>query len=137
MVRLLLVAQLLLFLDGAKVNAAAATNAHGDFLSSTYTIDEAVRGREFLGYGVNPSAGTYRLLHDYPEPQRSELLDFMFKPNFGAAFHRIKVEIGGKTGRFLFPHPSTSNESPKKNVFRGWPGHGRQRGEPHAVRRSC
>ena len=39
-----------------------------------YSIDESQRGREFLGYGVNPSAGTYRLLHDYPEPQRSELL---------------------------------------------------------------
>ena len=46
-------------------------------------------------YGVNPSAGTYRLLHDYPEPQRTEILDWMFKPNFGASFHRIKVEIGG------------------------------------------
>ena len=110
MVRLPLVAQLLLllFLDGAKVDPAAATGApHGDYLSSTYTIDEAARGREFLGYGVNPSAGTYRLLHDYPEPQRSELLDFMFKPNFGASFHRIKVEIGGKT-RLLNPFCQTS-----------------------------
>jgi hypothetical protein len=43
------------------------------------------------GYGVNPSAGTYRLLHDYPEPQRTEILDFMFKPGFAASFHRIKV----------------------------------------------
>ena len=43
------------------------------------------------GYGVNPSAGTYRLLHDYPEPQRAEILDYMFTPNFGAAYHRIKV----------------------------------------------
>jgi galactosylceramidase len=48
-----------------------------------------------ISYGVNPSAGTYRLLHDYPEPQRTEILDWMFKPNFGASFHRIKVEIGG------------------------------------------
>ena len=40
-------------------------------LSTNYTIDEARRGRQFLGYGVNPSAGTYMLLHDYPEPQRS------------------------------------------------------------------
>ena len=41
------------------------------------------------------AAGTYRLLHDYPEPQRAEILDYMFKPNFGASYHRIKVEIGG------------------------------------------
>ena len=64
-------------------------------LSTHYLLNETARGREFLGYGVNPSAGTYRLLHDYPEPQRSEILDFMFKPNFGASYHRIKVEIGG------------------------------------------
>jgi galactosylceramidase len=71
-----------------------AAAAAGTF-AAAYSIDESRRGREFLGYGVNPSAGTYRLLHDYPEPQRSEVLDWMFKPNFGASFHRIKVEIGG------------------------------------------
>ena len=32
---------------------------------------------------------------DYPEPQRSELLDFLFKPNYGASLHHLKVEIGG------------------------------------------
>ena len=32
---------------------------------------------------------------DYPEPQRSEVLDFLFKPNFGASLHHLKVEIGG------------------------------------------
>ena len=69
--------------------------ADGMRLTTEYIVDETKRGREFLGYGVNPSAGTYRLLHDYPEPQRSELLDFMFTPSFGASFHRIKVEIGG------------------------------------------
>ena len=36
-----------------------------------------------------------RLLIDYPEPARSEILDFLFKPNYGAALHHLKVEIGG------------------------------------------
>ena len=63
--------------------------------SYSYLVNGSARGLEFLGYGVNPSAGTYRLLHDYPEPQRSEILDFMFLPEFGASYHRIKVEIGG------------------------------------------
>ena len=36
-----------------------------------------------------------RLLPDYPEKQRSEILDFLFKPNFGASLHMLKVEIGG------------------------------------------
>eukprot|EP01051_Picozoa_sp_SAG22_P015810 SAG22_NODE_2126_length_2972_cov_2.751479_2_plen_163_part_01 len=67
----------------ASVSSSLAAAPRGalqvDVLSSTYTIAEEARGREFLGYGVNPSAGTYRLLHDYPEPQRSEILDYMFK----------------------------------------------------------
>ena len=62
---------------------------------TSYTVDETHRGPVFMGYGVNPSAGTYRLLHDYPEPQRSEILDYMFRPGFGASYHRVKVEIGG------------------------------------------
>jgi len=78
----------------AKATAKATAKAKTDH-GLELTIDESQRDREFLGYGVNPSAGTYRLLHDYPEPQRSEILDFMFKPNFAASFHRIKVEIGG------------------------------------------
>jgi hypothetical protein len=32
---------------------------------------------------------------EYPEPQRSQVLDFLFKPKFGAAFQHLKVEIGG------------------------------------------
>jgi hypothetical protein len=35
------------------------------------------------------------LLRDYPEPQRSQILDYLFKPNFGASLHILKVEIGG------------------------------------------
>ena len=63
--------------------------------ATNYVVDVRATAREFLGYGVNPSAGTYRLLHDYPEPQRSELLDYLFLPNFGAAVQVLKLEIGG------------------------------------------
>jgi hypothetical protein len=69
---------------------AAAVAAAVAAVQTNYTVGGA-RGRAFLGYGVNPSAGTYRLLHDYPAPQRSEILDFMFLPNFGASYHRVKV----------------------------------------------
>jgi galactosylceramidase len=34
-------------------------------------------------------------LQDYNEPQRSQILDYLFKPNFGASLDIIKVEIGG------------------------------------------
>ena len=35
------------------------------------------------------------LLRDYPSPQREQILDYLFKPNFGANLHILKVEIGG------------------------------------------
>ena len=35
------------------------------------------------------------LLPSYPEPQRSTILDLLFKPNYGAALQILKVEIGG------------------------------------------
>ena len=37
-----------------------------------------------------------RLLIEYPEPQRREVLDYLFKPHFGAGFQHLKVEIGGE-----------------------------------------
>ena len=40
-------------------------------------------------------AGTARLLIDYVDPQRSEILDLLFKPGYGASFQHLKVEIGG------------------------------------------
>ena len=42
------------------------------------------------------SAGaSSRLLIDYPEPYRSQILDILFKPKFAASLHQLKVEIGG------------------------------------------
>ena len=34
-------------------------------------------------------------LVDYVEPQRSQILDYLFKPNYGASLQILKVEIGG------------------------------------------
>jgi O-glycosyl hydrolase len=63
--------------------------------SATVTIDPASGGRRFDGFGAISSAGNSRYLIDYPEPQRSQILDYLFKPGYGAALHILKVEIGG------------------------------------------
>lgn len=52
-------------------------------------------GRIFEGFGALSAGASSRLLYDYPEPQRSDILDYLFKPNFGANLHHLKVEIGG------------------------------------------
>ncbi|EDQ89733.1 uncharacterized protein MONBRDRAFT_480, partial [Monosiga brevicollis MX1] len=38
---------------------------------------------------------TTRLLVDYVEPARTQILDYLFVPNFGASLQLLKVEIGG------------------------------------------
>ncbi|ESN97869.1 hypothetical protein HELRODRAFT_85047, partial [Helobdella robusta] len=38
---------------------------------------------------------TSKLLVNYPEQQRNEILDYLFKPYYGASLQILKVEIGG------------------------------------------
>src|SRR6266536_4158089 len=61
------------------------------------TIDGRSRGRTFCGIGALSAGASSRLLIDYPEPQRSQVLNFLFKPRFGASLQHLKVEIGGDT----------------------------------------
>ena len=58
-------------------------------------IDGTKPNKTFEGYGSLSAGASTRLLYDYPEPFRSEILDYLFKPNFGANIHHLKVEIGG------------------------------------------
>lgn len=60
-------------------------------------IDGTGQGRTFEGIGAVSAGASSRLLIDYPEPYRSDILDFLFKPKFGAGFQHLKVEIGGDT----------------------------------------
>lgn len=58
-------------------------------------IDPRSEGRTFLGIGGLSAGASSRLLLDYPEPQRSHILDLLFKPKFGASLQILKTEIGG------------------------------------------
>ena len=49
-------------------------------------IDRGSSGLEFEGIGAVSAGASSRLLIDYPEPYRSDILDFLFKPHFGASF---------------------------------------------------
>jgi galactosylceramidase len=62
----------------------------------TVTINGTDKGRPFDGVGaVSGGGATSVLLRDYPEPQRSQILDLLFKPDFGAAMSTLFVEIPG------------------------------------------
>jgi len=58
-------------------------------------LDDSDSGRVFEGIGVVSAGASTRNLADYPEKQKSEILDYMFKPKFGASLQHLKVEIGG------------------------------------------
>lgn len=57
-------------------------------------LDHVAIGPRFDGAGGIVDASS-RFMFDYPEPQRSEICDFLFKPHFGASFSILKVEVGG------------------------------------------
>lgn len=63
------------------------------------------------------------MLIDYPEPYRSEILDYLFKPNFGAGFTLLKVEVGGDvnlTTGTESSHARTESENAAPNMNRGY-----------------
>lgn len=64
--------------------------------AQTITIDGKKGGKLFDGIGaVSGGGATSVLLKDYPEPQRSQILDLLFKPQFGASMSALYVEVPG------------------------------------------
>ncbi len=78
--------------------AATTTTAATAAASTAISIDGSHPGLTFDGVGaISGGGGNSRLLIDYPEPQRGQLLDYLFKPGYGASLQLLKIEIGGDT----------------------------------------
>ncbi|TMS21095.1 Galactocerebrosidase [Larimichthys crocea] len=90
--------------------------------SQTYVLDDkAGLGRVFDGVGgLSGGGATSRLLVNYAEPYRSQILDYLFKPNFGASLHILKVEIGGDAQTTDGTEPSHMHYENDENYFRGY-----------------
>ncbi|HEY4460529.1 MAG TPA: ricin-type beta-trefoil lectin domain protein [Pseudonocardiaceae bacterium] len=72
-------------------SVAAASSA-----ATSITINGSQGGRTFDGIGaISGGGGNTRLLTDYPAAQQSQILDYLFKPGYGADLQILKVEIGG------------------------------------------
>src|SRR6476659_3438058 len=78
----------------------------GVAVQPSIVIDGKSAGKTFDGLGAVSAGGSTRLLIDYPEPQRSRILDYLFKPGYGAALQMLKVEIGGDTNSTDGSEPS-------------------------------
>ncbi|KAK3782633.1 hypothetical protein RRG08_015208 [Elysia crispata] len=83
--------------------------------------DASGYGRRFDGIGgLSGGGATSKLLITYPEKQRSEILDFLFKPNFGASLQILKVEIGGDIQSTDGTEASHMHYSWEENYERGY-----------------
>lgn len=78
-------------------------------------------GRRFDGIGVvNGGGATSVLLKDYPEPQRSQILDLLYKPQFGASVSALLVEIPGDGNATQGSMPSHMHARDDLNHHRGY-----------------
>jgi hypothetical protein len=92
--------------------AAAATSV---------TINGGAPGRVFDGVGaISGGGGNTRLLFDYPEPQRGQILDYLFRPGVGAALQILKVEVGGDTNSTSGAEPSHKHTAADLSCQRGY-----------------
>ena len=81
-------------LAGAALGVGRAAAQEGGVQAIALSADG--RGKLFEGMGVvNGGGATSVLLKDYPEPQRSQILDLVYKPKFGASVSALMVEIPG------------------------------------------
>lgn len=87
---------------------------------ATIVLDGASKGRIFDGLGAASAGASSRLLIDYPEPQRSQILDYLFKPGYGAALQHLKVEIGADVNSTDGSEPSHMRTPSDHDSSRGY-----------------
>src|ERR1700728_2899948 len=83
-------------------------------------LDGTSKGCVFDGLGAASAGASSRLLIDYPEPQRSQILDYLFKPGYGAALQHLKVEIGADVNSTDGAEPSTMRSRDDHDYTRGY-----------------
>lgn len=88
---------------------------------TTVKLNGLAGGKRFDGIGVvNGGGATSVLLKDYPEPQRSQILDLLFKPKFGASVSTLLVEIPGDGNSTQGSMPSHMHTREDLNYHRGY-----------------
>ena len=89
--------------------------------AQTIQLSANANGKRFDGIGaVNGGGATSVLLKDYPEPQRSQIMDMVYKPMFGASVSTILVEVPGDGNSTQGSMPSHAHERNDANFLRGY-----------------
>jgi galactosylceramidase len=122
---------------GALAGAPAAHAAGPAPDVQVVKLDAAAGGARFEGFGVvDGGGGTSVLLKEYPEPQRSQILDLIYKPKFGASVSVLYVEIPGDGNATQGSMPSHMHARDDLNYDRGytwWVMTQARRRNPHLV----
>lgn len=87
---------------------------------TSVVLDGHSTGKVFDGIGAVSAGASSRLLIDYPEPERSQILDYLFKPDYGASLQHLKVEIGSDANSTDGSEPSYARTPTDRNFTRGY-----------------
>ena len=99
--------------------AARSVSAAGP--ATSITVNGNGGGREYNGVGaVLGGGGTARYLEDYPPAQRAQILDYLFKPGYGASLQLLKLEIGGDGNSSDGAEPSVEHRAGHINCSAGY-----------------
>src|SRR3954462_9225405 len=103
------------------LSTAAVVPATVASAATTITIRGTAAGRVFDGVGaVSGGGGNSKLLYDYAEPQRGQILDYLFRPGYGASIQLFKTEIGGDANSTDGAEPSHMHSADDQNYNRGY-----------------
>lgn len=90
-------------------------------LTTSIQLDRTDTGRVFDGVGaISGGGGNARLLIDYPVKQRNQILDYLFKPGYGASLQILKLEIGGDANSTDGSEPSVEHSRGVVNCSVGY-----------------
>jgi galactosylceramidase len=93
----------------------------GQVFGQTVTINGAGTGRLFDGVGaVSGGGATSPMVKDYAEPYRTQILDYLFKPKFGASMNTLFFEIPGDDNATQGSEPSHMHTANDLNYQRGY-----------------
>jgi hypothetical protein len=101
--------------------AGSASAASSATATPVITVNGDGGDKTYQGTGaILGGGGNARYLMDYPSAQRNQILDYLFKPGYGASLQILKLEIGGGTNSTDGSEPSTEPSPGQINCHAGW-----------------
>jgi hypothetical protein len=106
---------------GSAAHAAPARPAPATLPVTKINVNGYGGDRVYDGVGaVLGGGGNARYLMDYPAAERAQILDYLFKPGYGASLQLLKLEIGGDSNSSDGAEPSVEHTQGTVNCDAGY-----------------